>query len=145
MRRPQVCSVIDFEAVIIDGGFSPSVKGRIVEATRKAMAKVNLQGIAAPVIEAGLVGASARAIGAASLPLFSRYHIDQSVLFKSWPDAQRRRPRIESRSSRNLARHGTWRRNRAGRRQTIRGSNMRGDWSGPMAMASFEFWTPFFR
>lgn len=77
-----VCSVIDFEAVIIDGGFSPSVKGRIVEATRKAMAKVNLQGIAAPVIEAGLVGASARAIGAASLPLFSRYHIDQSVLFK---------------------------------------------------------------
>jgi predicted NBD/HSP70 family sugar kinase len=77
-----VCSVIDFEAVIIDGGFSPAVKGRIVEATRKAMARVNLQGIAAPMIEAGLVGASARAIGAASLPLFSRYHIDQSVLFK---------------------------------------------------------------
>jgi predicted NBD/HSP70 family sugar kinase len=77
-----VCSVIDFEAVVIDGGFSPSVKGKIVEATRKAMAGVNLQGISAPVIEGGLVGASARAIGAASLPLFSRYHIDQSVLFK---------------------------------------------------------------
>jgi predicted NBD/HSP70 family sugar kinase len=77
-----VCSVVDFEAVIIDGGFAASVRGAIVRETRAELAKLDLQGIAPPLIEEGLVGSSARAIGAASLPLFSRYHIDQSVLFK---------------------------------------------------------------
>lgn len=77
-----VSSVIDFEAVIIDGGFAASVRSALVEATQAELAKLDLQGIAPPVVEEGLVGSAARAIGAASLPLFSRYHIDQSVLFK---------------------------------------------------------------
>ncbi|MBL0371516.1 ROK family protein [Rhizobium sp. KVB221] len=80
-----VCSVIDFESVVIDGGFSSAIRRQIVEATREEVLKLDLQGIAAPVIEEGLAGSSARAIGAASLPLFSRYHIDQSVLFKERP------------------------------------------------------------
>ena len=77
-----VCSVIDFEAVIIDGGFSASIRAEITEAARRELSKLDLQGITPPVVEEGLVGSAARAIGAASLPLFSRYHIDQSVLFK---------------------------------------------------------------
>jgi len=77
-----VCSVIDFEAVIIDGGFSADIRSRITAAARRELAGLNLQGIAPPAVEEGLVGSAARAIGAASLPLFSRYHIDQSVLFK---------------------------------------------------------------
>lgn len=77
-----VCSVIDFEAVIIDGGFAGSVRSTIVQATKDELSRLDLQGIAPPVVEEGLVGSAARAIGAASLPLFSRYHIDQSVLFK---------------------------------------------------------------
>jgi predicted NBD/HSP70 family sugar kinase len=77
-----VCSVIDFEAVVIDGGFSTAVRSAIVQATRAELATLDLQGIASPLVEEGLVGSAARAIGAASLPLFSRYHIDQSVLFK---------------------------------------------------------------
>ncbi|MBX9458249.1 MAG: ROK family protein [Rhizobium sp.] len=77
-----VCSVVDFEAVIIDGGFSAAIRSAIAAVTRRELAGLNLQGIAMPVVEEGLVGSSARAIGAASLPLFSRYHIDQSVLFK---------------------------------------------------------------
>lgn len=77
-----VCSVIDFEAVIVDGGFSPDIRRAVTAAARRELAGLNLQGIAPPVVEEGLVGSAARAIGAASLPLFSRYHIDQSVLFK---------------------------------------------------------------
>lgn len=77
-----VCSVIDFEAVIVDGGFSPDIRHAITAVARRQLAGLNLQGIAMPVIEEGLVGSAARAVGAASLPLFSRYHIDQSVLFK---------------------------------------------------------------
>jgi len=77
-----VCSVIDFEAVIVDGGFPTDVCAKIVDATRKATLKLDLQGIATPHIEQGVVGSAARAIGAASLPLFSRYLLDQNVLFK---------------------------------------------------------------
>jgi predicted NBD/HSP70 family sugar kinase len=77
-----VCSVIDFEAVIIDGGFAPEIRSAIVQATRDEILKLDLQGIEPPVIAEGRVGSAARAIGAGSLPLFSRYHIDQSVLFK---------------------------------------------------------------
>ncbi|MDB5526824.1 MAG: hypothetical protein JWM58_4587 [Rhizobium sp.] len=77
-----VSSVIDFEAVIVDGGFAASVRSALVQATQAELLKLDLQGIAPPVVEEGLVGSAARAIGAASLPLFSRYHIDQSVLFK---------------------------------------------------------------
>jgi predicted NBD/HSP70 family sugar kinase len=77
-----VCSVIDFEAVIIDGGFAPEIRTAIVQATRDEILKLDLQGIEPPVIAEGRVGSAARAIGAGSLPLFSRYHIDQSVLFK---------------------------------------------------------------
>jgi predicted NBD/HSP70 family sugar kinase len=76
------CSVIDFEAVIIDGGFAAPIRAAIVQAAKRALSGLDLQGIAPPVIEEGQVGSAARAIGAASLPLFSRYHIDQSVLFK---------------------------------------------------------------
>ena len=80
------CSVIDFEAIIIDGGFSRDIRRRIVASTRYALAMLDLQGLIVPRIEEGRTGSSARAIGAACLPLFSRYHIDQSVLLKDMAD-----------------------------------------------------------
>ena len=75
------CSVIDFSAAIIDGGFPANVRARIVEATAKAMAGLNLQGIRPPAVCEGAVGANARVIGAASLPIFARYLVDPNVLF----------------------------------------------------------------
>ena len=76
-------SVIDFEAAIIDGDFPADVRSRIVEATIIKISELDMQGIASPKVIAGKVGRNARAIGAASLPLFSRYLLDQNVLFKS--------------------------------------------------------------
>lgn len=77
------CSVIDFEAVIIDGDIPEEIKDRIVRSTLREMDSLNVRGIAAPQVLAGSVGRKARAIGAASLPLFSRYLLDQSILFKA--------------------------------------------------------------
>lgn len=76
------CSVIDFEAIIIDGGFPANVRKSIVEKTKLEMAKLDLQGIIEPSIEEGVVGSDARALGGASLPLFNRYLLDQNILFK---------------------------------------------------------------
>lgn len=75
-------SIIDFSTVIIDGGFPDWVRTRIVEATRAALTAHDLQGVTVPDIMEGAVGSHARAIGGASLPLFSRYLLDQNVLFK---------------------------------------------------------------
>ena len=75
-------SIIDFSSVIIDGGFPPWVRTRIVVATRAALLVHDLQGVGLPEIVEGSVGSQARAIGGASLPLFSRYLLDQNVLFK---------------------------------------------------------------
>ncbi|WP_377291192.1 ROK family transcriptional regulator [Rhizobium sp. SG2393] len=75
-------SIIDFGAAIIDGGFPAWVCDRIVAATQKALDDLDLQGVPLPEIVAGQVGNQARAIGGASLPLFSRYLLDTNVLFK---------------------------------------------------------------
>ncbi len=75
-------SVIDFGAAIIDGGFPAWVRTRVIEATRIAAQKLDLQGIELPEIIAGAVGNQARSIGGASLPLFSRYLLDLSMQIK---------------------------------------------------------------
>lgn len=75
-------SVIDFSAAVIDGGFPSWVRERIVVATRAALDHHDLQGVIMPEILEGEAGSHARTIGAASLPLFARYLLDQNVLFK---------------------------------------------------------------
>lgn len=76
------CSVIDFAAAVIDGGFPTSVRARLVDATRDALGGLDLQGIVAPEIVEGAVGSGARAVGGACLPLFDRFLIDQRSLLK---------------------------------------------------------------
>ncbi|MDI7862235.1 ROK family transcriptional regulator [Rhizobiaceae bacterium n13] len=81
-------SIIDFSAAIIDGGFPPEVRARLVNATLNSVARMDLQGVVMPDILEGVVGAQARAIGGASLPIFARYLIDQNVLFKEIDHAE---------------------------------------------------------
>jgi predicted NBD/HSP70 family sugar kinase len=77
-----VVSVLDCAAVVIDGAIPVEVRGRLVAATQDAMARVDTKGIAPfPIVE-GSIGADARAMGAASLPLFDNFIINRNVLFK---------------------------------------------------------------
>ncbi|MBB3976439.1 putative NBD/HSP70 family sugar kinase [Rhizobium azooxidifex] len=76
-------AVIDFSAAVVDGGFPDWVRERIVTATRAALGQHDLQGVIMPEILEGEAGSQARTIGAASLPLFARYLLDQNVLFKA--------------------------------------------------------------
>ncbi len=67
------CAVIDFSAIVIDGGFPDDVRSRIVHATQKALDKLNLSGLVAPHVIEGTVGNQARAIGGACLPFFDKF------------------------------------------------------------------------
>ncbi len=67
------CSVIDFEAVLIDGAVPEPVRLRLVAATRAALDDVDTQGIAPLRIEEGSIGRNARAVGSAALPILAKY------------------------------------------------------------------------
>ena len=75
-------SVIDFQAAVIDGAFPSDIRQKIVDAIRLEIEKLDTRGISEIGILEGMVGRGARALGGASLPLFSLYLLDQNVLFK---------------------------------------------------------------
>lgn len=75
-------SVIDFEAVLIDGWIPAAVRRAIVEATRRSLLELNLVGIDAPSVNEGTVGPHARALGGASLPLSDRFLLDRNALLQ---------------------------------------------------------------
>ncbi|MCX7301030.1 MAG: ROK family transcriptional regulator [Rhodobacterales bacterium] len=71
-----VCAVIDFEAVLIDGGFPATVRDRLVDRVREIMPTLDSRGLTPVAIHGGLVGGDARALGAACGPVFSRYMLN---------------------------------------------------------------------
>ena len=75
-------SIIDFEAIIIDGAMPANVRAELVRRIRLAVAGHDLRGLPNFSIEEGRIGSDARAMGAASLSLFANYIIDRDVLFK---------------------------------------------------------------
>lgn len=76
------CSIVDFEAAILDGVFPDEIKARLVERVRSNIQQLNIEGVASPAVVAGSIGKHARVVGGASRPLIDRYFLDQSVLFK---------------------------------------------------------------
>ncbi|MFN3281830.1 MAG: ROK family protein [Tabrizicola sp.] len=72
-------ALLEIEAVLIDGWMPVSVRAEVVRRTGAALMGLDLAGIEPPVIREGTVGADARALGAAAIPLSQRYLIDQNV------------------------------------------------------------------
>lgn len=72
-------SVIDFEAILIDGWMPAGLRDELVAATRRHMAGANMTGLNTPKVREGTIGADARALGAASLPLSHRFLLDGRV------------------------------------------------------------------
>lgn len=77
------CSVIDFEAIIIDGAFPIDVRSRLVEKTAATLQTLDILGLRCPDVLAGSVGQDARSVGAAILPISGRYLTDNSRLPKA--------------------------------------------------------------
>jgi predicted NBD/HSP70 family sugar kinase len=75
-------SVIDFEAVVIDGAFPKSVRSAVVEKTCEKFGRVEMQGVAPVDIVEGMIGSDARVLGAASLPFLADFSQDRELLFR---------------------------------------------------------------
>ena len=74
-----ICSVIDFEAIVIDGAFPDDVRRELVVRTRRYLANQDKRGLITPVVEAGGIGPNARGIGAASAPIFRQFLLDTNA------------------------------------------------------------------
>ncbi len=74
-----ICSVIDFEAVLIDGAFPEDVRVELVERVRRYLVNQDKRGLIEPLVEEGSMGENARAIGAASSPIFAQYLLNTNA------------------------------------------------------------------
>lgn len=75
-------ALIELDAVLIDGWMPPAVRAEVTRLTEQALHRLDLAGITPPVIREGTVGAQARSLGAAAIPLSQRYLIDPNALRK---------------------------------------------------------------
>ncbi|KAF0175344.1 MAG: rok family protein [Rhodobacteraceae bacterium] len=72
-------SLLEIEAVMIDGWMPTEIRAEITRRTHAALHALDLDGIDPPMIREGTLGAQARALGAAAIPLSQRYLIDQNA------------------------------------------------------------------
>jgi predicted NBD/HSP70 family sugar kinase len=70
-------TIVDIEAAVLDGAFPAAIKQRLLARVAAEMGRLDLSGIAPPALRPGTIGAIARALGGASLPLFDRYLVQQ--------------------------------------------------------------------
>ena len=73
------CSVIDFEAILIDGAMPEDVRLALVDRVRRYLVNQDTRGLLPPRIESGSVGGNARAIGAACGPILSGYLLNTNA------------------------------------------------------------------
>lgn len=72
-------TLLEIEAVMIDGWMPAEVRAEITRRTQTALLALDLDGIDPPAIREGTLGPDARALGAAAIPLSQRYLIDQNA------------------------------------------------------------------
>ncbi|GHA43889.1 sugar kinase [Amylibacter ulvae] len=74
-----ICSVLDFEAIIIDGAFPSDVRDELVARVKRYIVNQDVRGLIAPNVEPGSVGENARAIGAATGPIFRQFLLNTNA------------------------------------------------------------------
>ena len=72
-------ALVELEAVMIDGWMPTNVRAEITRRTHAALSRLDLSGVEQPQVREGTVGAEARALGAAAIPLAQRYLIDPAA------------------------------------------------------------------
>ena len=72
-------ALVELEAVMIDGWMPKRVRAELTRRTHHALHRLDLSGVEPPIVREGTVGADARALGAAAIPLAQKYLIDPAA------------------------------------------------------------------
>ncbi len=75
-------ALLDVSVVVIDGSLGRPLLDALIAATRDQLQNYNLEGLSAPTLMAGQVGAHARALGGAQLPLHSQFFPVKDIFLK---------------------------------------------------------------
>jgi predicted NBD/HSP70 family sugar kinase len=75
-------ALVDLDAAVIDGSVSPALVQALLAATRSQITHYQLEGLEPPTILAGKVGAHARALGGALLPLHTQFFPVKDIFLK---------------------------------------------------------------
>ncbi len=76
-------SIIDFQAVVVDGLIPAAWRDRIAEALETGLSRFNRSGLSPAEVVAGSIGPMARVMGAALLPMEARFSPDTDLLVRS--------------------------------------------------------------
>ena len=74
--------LLDVDAVIIDGAMSRSLLQTLIQAVGRSLEGCNWQGVSRPNLHTGMIGAEARAMGGAWLPLYANFAPDHDLFLK---------------------------------------------------------------
>src|SRR5271165_6041766 len=75
-------SVLDFEAIVVDGEMPASIRDRLIARTAQVFDGLDRRGLSEVAFVPGTIGADAGAIGGAALPLVKAFARDREVLLK---------------------------------------------------------------
>jgi predicted NBD/HSP70 family sugar kinase len=82
MTTASAAALMDLDAVVIDGSLGRSLIEALIHATREQLQHYNLEGLQAPQVLAGQVGAHARALGGSLLPLHAQFFPLKDIFLK---------------------------------------------------------------
>lgn len=82
MTAVSAAAMLDLDAVVIDGSLGRSLIEVLTDATREQLPHYNVEGLQAPTVLAGQVGAHARALGGSLLPLHTQFFPDKNIFLK---------------------------------------------------------------
>jgi predicted NBD/HSP70 family sugar kinase len=74
--------LLDMEAVIVDGNMGRSLLHKLQTQLREHLLQYNWEGVNAPALLCGTIGADARALGGGLLPLYSSFSPDPELFLK---------------------------------------------------------------
>ena len=75
-------SLLDLDAVVLDGSLGVPLMTALMAATKKKLSQYRFDGIHQPDLLEGQVGAHARAMGGALLPMHSQFFPDKDIFLK---------------------------------------------------------------
>jgi predicted NBD/HSP70 family sugar kinase len=75
-------ALLDLDAVVIDGSLGAPLMTALMAATQDSLASYRFDGMYQPPLLPGQVGAHARALGGALLPMHSQFFPDKDIFLK---------------------------------------------------------------